>query len=116
MAGCRMIMEKCYRITCSRCNKDVIFHGSIDDYKYKLRRFRKTARGNNSFRLEYCCSWTCYVRHLIESTLAKPVLDAQDVILLLRYRREVPWDKVAKEVWNEMPSREALESEACYLK
>ena len=114
--GLRPIAVNTYMIDCKVCGKSVCWYGKLENYRYVLRAWYTTERGNHSYRKAYCCSWSCYIKALLKSTAEKQLLDAQDVILLLRYQQEVPWDRVAKVAWQQLPAREDLEGARCYLR
>lgn len=114
--GLRPIAVNTYMIDCKVCGKSVCWYGKLENYKYVLRNYYKRPSGTHGFRKAYCCGWSCYIKALLESTAEKQVLEAQDVILLLRYQKEVPWERVAKFAWRELPPREELESALCYLR
>ena len=114
--GLRRVFENTYIIDCKVCGKKICWYGRLENYRYVLRQWFKTERGNYSHRKAYCCSWSCYIKALLKSTAEKQVLEAQDVILLLRYQQEVPWDRVAKVAWEQLPAREDLEGARCYLR
>ena len=114
--GLRKIYENTYIINCKVCGKSQCWQGRIENYRYTLRTYYKRPSGSHGFRKAYCCSWSCYIKALLKSTAEKQVLEAQDVILLLRYKKEVPWDRVAKVAWEQLPSREDLEGAKCYLR
>ena len=113
--GLRKVFENTYIIECKVCGKKFCWHGIIENYRYVLRQWLRTERGKYSHRKAYCCSWTCYIKALLQSTAEKPILEAQDVILLLRYKKEVPWDRVAKSAWWQLPDKKDLEGGKCWL-
>lgn len=113
--GLKVVAVNTYMITCKVCGKKICWYGKLENYRYVLRAWYKTERGNHNYRKAYCCSWSCYIKALLKNTAEKEVLVAQDVLLLLRYHKEVPWDRVAKCAWTELPAREDLESGRCYL-
>ena len=49
------------------------------------------------------------MKALKETALNKEKLDADDVLLLLRYGIEVPWERVSNIALQQLPSRTTLE-------
>lgn len=85
--GIEAIGRNGYRFHCYICKKEREFFGEVGSYRYRVY--------DNRARLQrYCCSWSCYIKGLLKTTAAKKVLSDQDVLLLLRYGKEVPWERV----------------------
>ena len=115
MTGAKRIAENTYLITCKICGKKEAWYGRLEKYRYTLKQYHRTTAGNHNKKKAYCCSWSCYIKGLLESTAEKQVLEAQDVLLLLRFRKSVEWERVSDMAWKQLPSREYLEDEKCCL-
>ena len=102
--GIKKVAENTYSIVCPVCQKEFNHYGDLHSYRYQIRSYKK----NHSYR-KMCCSWTCYVKALKETALNKEKLDADDVLLLLRYGIKVPWERVSNIALQQLPSKTTLE-------
>lgn len=105
----KVLAQNTYRITCMICKTEHIFYGQLYEYKYKLSFYYVNKNGHHEVRKGYACSWSCYIKGLLESTANKKSLDDNDVLLLLKYKRPVPWDRISQAAIRSLPSRQALE-------
>lgn len=96
-------------MTCVECGKEWVHYGALGEYKYRFLYSYINSKNNHECRKCYACSWSCYTKAMLESASNKKILSAQDVLLLIRYHREVPWDRVAKAAYEQLPSKKALE-------
>lgn len=96
-------------MTCAECGKERLLKERDRDIRYSYNEPRLNSKGRIiGYRKRYCCSWTCYIRSLLKVTENKMVLDAEDVLLLLRYQKEVPWERVSYDAWRSLPEKEQL--------
>lgn len=109
--GIKRVDAWSYEIDCIECGKHQLWVGMLENYKYRLMELHRNEKGRIKHVMAYTCSWTCYVKALIKATLNKEKLDDQDVLLLMRYKKPVPWDRVSRCAWTYLPSRDVLEKE-----
>ena len=102
--GIKRIAVNTYSIVCPVCQKEFNHYGELGCYKYQIRSYKK----GHSYRV-MLCSWTCYVKALREEAQNKERLDADDVLLLLRYGIKVPWERVSNIALQQLPSKTTLE-------
>lgn len=85
-----------FKYKCFICNEERIRHGDLTTYRWLIwdRRAGKH---------RICCCWSCYIKALLKLTAEKKSLNDQDVLLLLRYNREVPWERVTSTALQSLP-------------
>lgn len=87
--GIKAIGDNKYRFQCYVCKKQREFFGEVKAYPYQIHDARAKM-------YRYCCSWSCYIKALLQITADKKILSDQDVLLLQRYQKPVPWERVGR--------------------
>lgn len=109
--GIKKIDANTNLITCRMCGKSQTWTGLLENYRYRYFTYYRNKKGKLQRANAYCCGWSCYVKGLLKEALQKEKLSDQDVLLLMRYHKPVPWERVSATAWEYLPARDVLERE-----